>query len=207
MCPWLEQSYCACFLSDLIDRLSQTISPVAFASAGSISSVCAPTACHRNWYLVWVVSSAPSSRCDHNMYMVHLEDHVMMLLCVLLRSSATHMGARSITLDATFLHEPHICNMQYRDSSSKAAAADRGGLASSSFSVPTKPFSTPDGRIIHVLKDDYGFRSGGSRLYEEHYGEVPSSIFSLVRLLYSQLMVLEQWMGSGPTKSQLIARH
>lgn len=49
--------------------------------------------------------------------------------------------------------------------------------------IPTSPYETPDGKTIAVLKDDYGFRTGASRLYDEHYGEVPANIFSLVRCL------------------------
>lgn len=48
-------------------------------------------------------------------------------------------------------------------------------------SVPTKDYTLPDGKVVQVLKNDYGFRSGANRLYEEHYGEVPEGLLSLVR--------------------------
>lgn len=47
-------------------------------------------------------------------------------------------------------------------------------------SLPTRDFTCPDGKVIKVMAMDYGFRSGAGRLYEEHYGEVPKSIFQLV---------------------------
>ena len=72
-----------------------------------------------------------------------------------------------------------------------AAAAERTSPTSSSSSsngtghhthVPTKDWQAADGTVIKVMAQDYGFRTGGSRLYEEHYGEVPKGIFQLVRL-------------------------
>lgn len=34
---------------------------------------------------------------------------------------------------------------------------------------------------LQAMAADYGFRAGAGRLYEEHYGEVPSSVVQLVR--------------------------
>lgn len=61
----------------------------------------------------------------------------------------------------------------------KAVANSKNGIKPSA-SLPTKDFSCPDGSVIKVMACDYGFRSGAGRLYEDHYGEVPKSIFQLV---------------------------
>ena len=83
-----------------------------------------------------------------------------------------------------------------RDASRRAAAPIAGSLTPKDSSgvdmslerpIPVEPFATPSGETINVLKHDYGFRTGGSRLYDEHYGEVPSNIFSLVRPQHCQI--------------------
>lgn len=47
--------------------------------------------------------------------------------------------------------------------------------------VGTEDYELPDGSVVRVMADDYGHRSGGHRMYQDHYGEVPAGIFTLVR--------------------------
>mmetsp|Transcript_27369 Transcript_27369/g.70484 ORF Transcript_27369/g.70484 Transcript_27369/m.70484 type:complete len:444 (-) Transcript_27369:618-1949(-) len=40
-------------------------------------------------------------------------------------------------------------------------------------------FVDKEGQVTKAMAADYGFRAGAGRLYEEHYGEVPSSVIEL----------------------------
>jgi ubiquinol oxidase len=42
-------------------------------------------------------------------------------------------------------------------------------------------FLDKEGKLIQPMCADYGFRSGAGRLYMDHYGETPGSVWDLVR--------------------------
>ena len=73
-----------------------------------------------------------------------------------------------------------------RNVARRAAAAEEVRLQpakSGHTKVPTRTYELPNGKTAQVMADDYGFRTGSSRLYDEHYGEVPKGIFYMVRPL------------------------